>query len=152
MIKHTDRQAGFTLIELMIVVAIIGILAAIAVPNFLSMQLRAKRSEVPTNLSAVRTTEQAYFHEFDTYTNVGLQPRNNAALNTQQTAWGTYSDWTPLGWAPDGQVRGNYGVSGSTVSIFTATGACDVDDDSSVAIFTANQNNQPVMSTTTNIY
>ena len=51
------NRKGFTLIELMIVVAIIGILAAIAIPSFLAMQLRAKRSELPTNLDAIRTAE-----------------------------------------------------------------------------------------------
>jgi prepilin-type N-terminal cleavage/methylation domain-containing protein len=53
MLKH---KSGFTLIELMIVVAIIGILAAIAIPNFLRFQLKAKTSEGKTNIAAIRTS------------------------------------------------------------------------------------------------
>ncbi|HEX8701756.1 MAG TPA: prepilin-type N-terminal cleavage/methylation domain-containing protein [Myxococcaceae bacterium] len=49
------QRYGFTLIELMIVVAIIGILAAIAIPNFIRFQARARQSEVSTNLKSLFT-------------------------------------------------------------------------------------------------
>lgn len=60
-------KKGFTLIELMIVVAIIGILAAIAIPNFIKFQARAKQSEPKANLKSFFTAERAYFAERDTY-------------------------------------------------------------------------------------
>ncbi len=60
-------RKGFTLIELMIVVAIIGILAAIAIPNFLRFQLKSKTSEGKVNLAAMRTAEESYLAEFGRY-------------------------------------------------------------------------------------
>lgn len=79
MIKQAKK--GFTLIELMIVVAIIGILAAIAIPNFIKFQARAKTSEAKTNLKAVYTAQRAYFQEKDTYSDlvsqIGFTPERN---------------------------------------------------------------------------
>lgn len=61
------RKSGFTLIELMIVVAIIGILASIAIPNFLKFQAKAKQAEAKANLGSLFTAMIAYYAEYTTY-------------------------------------------------------------------------------------
>jgi len=73
---------GFTLIELMIVVAIIGILAAIAIPNFMNYQCKAKQSEAKSSLGNIKTMQEAYWAEYDTYTanlsRVGFEIKDGA--------------------------------------------------------------------------
>jgi prepilin-type N-terminal cleavage/methylation domain-containing protein len=65
------NRKGFTLIELMIVVVIIGILAAIAIPRFSQVSKNSKQSEAGPILSQICTLEQSYFQRYDTYTAVG---------------------------------------------------------------------------------
>ena len=71
-LKAFRKQEGFTLIELMIVVAIIGILAAIAIPNFLTYQMKSRQSEAKTNLQAIKTSEVSFQAERGCY--IGLAP------------------------------------------------------------------------------
>jgi len=62
------KQRAFTLIELLIVVAIIAILAAIAVPNFLEAQVRSKVSRAKTDMRSFAIAEEAYYVDWNSYT------------------------------------------------------------------------------------
>ena len=61
------NQRGFTLVELMVVVAIIGILAAIAIPNYQRYQARTRQSEAKVALSSVYTSQMDFAAEYATY-------------------------------------------------------------------------------------
>ena len=66
MTKQKYQKCGFTLIELMIVISIISILAAIAIPNFLKYQLKSKTAEAKTNLGSIKIVQEVYKSEYDT--------------------------------------------------------------------------------------
>ena len=73
---YTMQRGAFTLIELLIVVAIIGILAAIAVPNFLNAQVRAKVSSTVSDHRSLATAMESYRLDHNTY-----PPTPNTAAN-----------------------------------------------------------------------
>lgn len=101
--KSLRSSKGFTLIELMIVVAIIGILAAIAIPNFLQYQLKSRQAEAKTNLGAIRTSEISFNGEHGCYLAVPLWPATVAVVGTKSAA---------LAWAgPPVPVAPRVGVS-----------------------------------------
>jgi type IV pilus assembly protein PilA len=92
MLKLFRKQEGFTLIELMIVVAIIGILAAIAIPNFLQYQMKSRQSEAKTNLQAIRTSLVSFQAERGCYLAVPIWPTTNTPSTTAKsspTPWST---------------------------------------------------------------
>jgi type IV pilus assembly protein PilA len=92
MLSKLRSKKGFTLIELMIVVAIIGILAAIAIPNFLRFQAKSKQSEAKTNLGGIFTAETSWFAENNVFADLGV-----------------------ISWAPVGSsVRYKYTLGGAT--------------------------------------
>jgi len=145
------NRKGFTLVELMIVVAIIGILAAIAIPNFVAMQYRAKRSEVPSNVDGIKTAELAYDAAFDTYIQESsFQP--DSSPGKKQRDWQPGSAFDTLGWGPDGQVRGSYMVESTSTTDFLVTGKSDVDGDTQETEFTATKSINATMNSGNDTY
>lgn len=135
--KFHTRNGGFTLIELMIVVAIIGILAAIAIPNFLRFQLRSRVGEGKTNIAAIRTSEEAYAAEYATY--VGAAAAPGGALSGDKQNWLTATPgFDTIGWFPEGEVYYNYNVTVAPggcpgpmnpCTLYTVEGNSDIDTD-----------------------
>lgn len=108
------NKRGVTLIEMLVVVAIIGILAAVAIPGYIGQQRKAARTEASTNLQNLRLLEEQFFAENGTYTGNGMV--YNEGATTLQT---TFPGFRP-GSATD--LNYNYSVT-STATTFTATAA-----------------------------
>ena len=117
------NQRGFTLIELMIVVAIIGILAAIAIPLYANVQARARISKAQADTRTLASAVEIYS------AHMGLIPTSLATLqgvasNTQGQTAGPFMltlPSTPAGWAPVGVYAYGFNVAAGTFRV-SATG------------------------------
>ncbi len=128
MFKRKNGQKGFTLIELMIVVVIIGILAALAIPRFMRATTKSKQSEGKQILKQVYVMQQAYRQEKDVYWPAAAAAFGSTAAG--QTAWAA------LGVDIGPNARYTYTmVAGSFTFTATATSGI-LDDDATVDIWT----------------
>lgn len=139
MSRRSRQHAGFTLIELMIVVVLIGVMATIAIPSFLSYQARSRRSEAFVNVSAMVRAQKSYFAEEDGYHDSG-NSFPGGALTTAKRPWDAVSlaAFEELGWHPEGPTIYSYESNttdncNSCTLCFTATAYGDADSDGLVS-------------------
>jgi len=80
-LDRSKKNSGFTLVELLVVVAIVGILAAIAIPQFAEFRKRGYDSRARSDLRNIVTAEESYFLEHDQYIDVSTNPATGVLSN-----------------------------------------------------------------------
>ena len=124
MFSRFHNRKGFTLIELMIVVVIIGILAALAIPRFMKATAKAKQSEAKQLLKQIYTMEHAYRQGNSTYGDNGLT-----------SALGAVFTFPQIGVEIQSTALYTYGIVANGTS-FTATATGNIDDDATNDVWT----------------
>ena len=158
----SEARAGFTLVELAITVAIVGVLATVAIPQYYHMLLRSKRSELPINLDGIRTTELGYHAEWSAFTACALRPSQLPVRTAANSSGGpgpaisiVALDWSLLGWEPDGKVYGQYQVrvdNRPSNPTFLSQSYSDIDGDGNISGFQASHLLKPIMLTDNTTY
>ena len=149
----SERERGFTLMELLIAVAIVAVLAAIGIPVYSKLRGSAKQTEASINLDAIRTAEEAYKMANGTYLACPISPRStpdeNAvtwqALDSNGDAT-TTDGFAALGFETNSAVRFVYEVVTYTANnnpTYTAGALGDTDGDSTQILFLATPTRGP---------
>jgi prepilin-type N-terminal cleavage/methylation domain-containing protein len=121
-------HVGFTMLELMIALAIVALLAVIAIPLFQNHQMRSKTAEVKSNLSALRSLEETYRSARDEYLAAPAEPP--VLPGGSAVTFNPNAEFTALGFRPEGRVLFSYGVAvNADASGYTADAAADIDGD-----------------------
>ena len=124
--RHLHGDRGFSLVELLLVIAVIGILAGIAVPLFLGERTKAMQAEARSNLETLRLLEEQYFAENGCYYRNSSGDCANATISGVSAIQGTSADPFLPGFRPGDPdtLRFTYEIvtTGSpAATLFTAT-------------------------------
>lgn len=126
------NQEGFTLLELMIVVVILGILAAMAIPRFITVTSRSKQSEAKLILKQIYSMERVNFEQFGEY---WIPPGGTIASQANPFAF------AEILVEVQNPARYEYVIVG-TPQAFTATATANIDDDPTIDEWTIDEGGQ----------
>lgn len=121
------RRQGFTLIEAIVLVAILGILATVAAPNLIRMRARSRTAEAFTNLAALRDAQASRYAELGNFVRAGSAPAGVPGTKPRPWVGANALEFRELlGFAPEGDVYFQYGANGDGEA-YTLTAMSDLD-------------------------